>query len=351
MIKVVIVDDSALIRQLLTKILSSDPGITVVGAAPDPLVARQMIKDTNPDVVTLDIEMPKMDGLSFLEKIMRLRPMPVVMISSLTQKGADATLRSLELGAVDFIGKPKMDVQEGLSESTREIVAKVKAAATAKVRALKPVTSTESKPARKLGFASTEWIIAIGASTGGVTALRDVICDLPPDCPATLVTQHMPAKFTATFAPRLDGVAAVTVTEARDGERALPGHVYLAPGDQHLELHRSGANYVCRLQDAPPVSGHRPSVDVLFRSVAEAAGERAVGAILTGMGRDGAEGLLEMRRYGAHTIGQDEATCVVYGMPRAAEEIGAVERQLPLSKIADAILAGCGDAKVRAVRV
>ena len=351
MIKVLIVDDSALIRQLLGKILSSDPGLEVVGSAPDPHVARRLIKETNPDVITLDIEMPKMDGLSFLEKIMRLRPTPVLMISSLTQKGADATLRSLELGAVDFIGKPKMDVQHGLSGAAEEILAKVKAAAGAKVRPLAAVPAAGDRPARRISYSSTEWIIAIGASTGGVTALRDVICGLPADCPATLITQHMPAKFTATFAPRLNAASAVTVKEAADGDRVLPGHVYLAPGDRHMELARSGANYVVRLNDAPPVSGHRPSVDVLLGSVAGMAGNRGVGVILTGMGRDGASGLLEMRRAGAMTIGQDEATSVVYGMPKAAQEIGAVTRQLPLQKIADAILESCGDSKVRAVRV
>lgn len=351
MIKVLIVDDSALIRQLLTSIFSGDPEIEVVGAAPDPHVARRLIKETNPDVVTLDIEMPRMDGLTFLEKIMRLRPMPVLMISSLTQKGADATLRSLELGAVDFIGKPTIDVQHGLSAAAEEIVAKVKAAAKAKVRPLAAVPTGEPRPAPSFAYSSTEWVIAIGASTGGVTALREVITGLPADCPATLVTQHMPAKFTATFAPRLDSFAAATVKEAGDGDRVLPGHVYLAPGDRHLELVRSGANYVCRLSNDPPVAGHRPSVDVLFRSLAAVAGERGIGAILTGMGRDGADGLLEMREAGATTIGQDEATSVVYGMPRAAQEIGAVGRQLPLSKIAEAILESCGDSKVRAVRV
>ena len=351
MIKVLIVDDSALIRQILTTIFSADPGIEVVGAAPDPHVARRMIKETDPDVITLDIEMPKMDGISFLEKIMKLRPMPVVMISSLTQEGADATIRALELGAVDVVGKPAMDVQAALKDAHSDIIAKVKAAARAKVRPLTDRPASSAARTAKIGYSSTEWIIAIGASTGGVTALRDVLSDFPADCPATLVTQHMPAQFTATFAPRLNSFSKALVSEARHGERVLPGHIYIAPGDRHLRLGRSGANYICCLDDSPPVSGHRPSVDVLFSSVAEVAGNRGVGAILTGMGRDGADGLLEMRGAGARTLGQDEASSVVYGMPKAAQEIGAVEFQLPLPDISSAILRSCGESKVRAVRV
>ncbi len=351
-ITVLIVDDSALMRQMLGAMLSSDPQIQVVGAAPDPMIARTMIKERNPDVLTLDIEMPKMDGLSFLEKIMSLRPMPVVMISSLTQAGADATLRALEIGAVDFVGKPTSDLQTGFALKRDEILTKVKAAASARVRRIADVPVAE-KPTIKAGpgFASTEKIIAIGASTGGVEALREVIVRLPADSPAVLVTQHMPKEFTASFANRLDGLSSVSVSEAKGGERALPGHVYIAPGDRHLELGRSGANYICKLDDGPSVSGHRPSVDVLFRSFARHAGGNAVGAILTGMGKDGAEGLLEMRKAGASTIGQDEASCVVYGMPRAAFEIGGVEAQMPLEEIAESMLSLCHAGAGKLIRV
>ncbi|MEQ9125855.1 MAG: chemotaxis response regulator protein-glutamate methylesterase [Alphaproteobacteria bacterium] len=349
-IRVVVVDDSALIREMLSAILNRDPEIEVVGAARDPLIARDMIKQHNPDVVTLDIEMPRMDGLAFLEKIMTLRPMPVVMISSLTQAGADATMQALEIGAVDFVGKPAMDLRAGVAEMAADIVAKVKAAARARVRGGRRAapSATAAKP---IGFRSTEKIVAIGASTGGVEAIREVVCALPADSPAILATQHMPERFTSTFAARLDTVAKVKVAEAVDGQRVLPGHVYIAPGGRHLELSRSGANFVTRLTDAPPVSGHRPSVDVLFRSVAAVAGANSVGVILTGMGKDGAAGLLEMRQAGARTVGQDEASCTVYGMPKVAYELGAVERQAPLGDIATKLLDACGSEKLRAVRV
>jgi len=296
--------------------------------------------------------MPKMDGLSFLDKIMTLRPMPVVMVSSLTQEGADATLQALEIGAVDFVAKPAQDLQHGLAEKQAEIVAKVKAAARARIRR---VDRTNAKPRKTLtagiGFSSTEKIVAIGSSTGGVEALRDVILPLPADSPAVLITQHMPAKFTTSFAERLNRMANVAVSEARDNERILPGHVYIAPGDRHLELARSGANYVCRLHDGPLVSGHRPSVDALFTSVAKVAGANAIGVILTGMGRDGAEGLKLMRDAGANTIGQDENTCIVYGMPKAAFEMGGVEKQVSIGRISEEILAACSSGAVRAVRV
>jgi two-component system, chemotaxis family, protein-glutamate methylesterase/glutaminase len=348
-IRVVVVDDSALMRQMLSRMMASDPAIEVVGAAPDPVIAREMIKTSNPDVVTLDIEMPNMDGLSFLEKIMRLRPMPVVMISSLTQQGADATLQALEMGAVDWVAKPKVDLQSGLAEKQAEIVEKIKAASKARVRGR---SRNDARPAvagsaSKAGYATTEQIVAIGASTGGVEALREVVCALPPDSPGVLVTQHMPAGFTTRFAERLNGLAQVTVQEASDGQRVLPGHVYIAPGNYHLELVRTGANYICRVGDGPPVSGHRPSIDVLFRSVAKNAGGNAIGAILTGMGKDGAAGLKEMRSSGASTIGQNEATCVVYGMPKAAAAIGATETELPIERIAAAIIDRCRDRHVR----
>jgi two-component system chemotaxis response regulator CheB len=349
--RVLIVDDSAFVRQLLTKILSSDPSIMVVGAAQDPFVAREMIKTFNPDVLTLDIEMPRMDGLAFLEKIMTLRPMPVVMISSLTQKGADAALRALEMGAVDYVAKPMVGLGEGFAALKNEIIEKVKTAAKARVRSPMVGKSEVVRLTPGQHYSSTEKVIGIGASTGGVEALQDLLTAFPHDAPAILVTQHMPAVFTESFANRLNQFCAVTVTQAKDGERVLPGHVYIAPGGLHLELARSGANYVCRVHEQPPVSGHRPSVDVLFRSIAHAAGANAVGIILTGMGKDGASGLLEMRHAGASTIGQDEATCVVYGMPKAAHDCGATEIEMPINKIAGQVLHHCAAIAGRGVRV
>ncbi len=351
-ITVLVVDDSALMRQMLTAMLQHDPEIEVVGAAPDPYIAREKIKKLNPDVVTLDIEMPKMDGLTFLEKIMTLRPMPVVMVSSLTQEGADATLHALELGAVDFVAKPASDLQQGLADKQDEIIAKVKMAAKARVKSgARGRAPPKVRPQLGSAIASTEKIIAIGASTGGVEALRAVVTVLPADCPAMLISQHMPAQFTTSFAARLNGISQVSVCEAGDGQRVLPGHVYIAPGDRHLELGRSGANYICRLRNGAEVSGHRPSVDVLFRSAANVAGKNAVGVQLTGMGKDGARGLLEMRNAGSATFGQDEASCVIYGMPKAAFELGAVETQLHLSHMAEGFLAACSDKNVRLVRV
>ncbi len=350
-IRVLIVDDSALVRQMLTELLQSDSSITVVGAAPDPFVAREMIKSLNPDVVTLDIEMPRMDGLVFLEKIMTLRPMPVLMISSLTQKGADTALHALEMGAVDYVAKPTIGLKEGFIAMRDEIVSKVKQAARARVQ---PLTQNAQKPTRSVtsaGYSSSEKLIAVGASTGGVEALHTLLSAFPPDAPAILVTQHMPPAFTAQFANRLDQNCAVSVRQASDGDRILPGHVYIAPGSHHMELARSGANYICRLHDQASVSGHRPSVDVLFRSVARAAGANAVGIILTGMGKDGAAGLLEMRRAGASTIGQDEASCVIYGMPKAAHDCGASEIELPIGKIPDQVLYNCQATAKRGIRV
>jgi two-component system, chemotaxis family, protein-glutamate methylesterase/glutaminase len=350
-VRVLVVDDSAFVRQILTELLSSDPAIEVVGAAPNPIVARDMIKALNPDVLTLDIEMPRMDGLAFLEKIMTLRPMPVVMISSLTQKGADTAIRALEMGAVDFVAKPLVGLVEGLPALREEIISKIKTAADAKIRPLGGVKSRIATLAAGASFNSSEKIIAVGASTGGVEALQDLLTAFPSDAPAIVVTQHMPAMFTASFAQRLDQCCTVTVSQAKNGERVLPGHVYIAPGGFHLELARNGANYVCRVHEEAPVSGHRPSVDVLFRSVAHAAGANAVGIILTGMGRDGSVGLLEMRAAGASTIGQDEATCVVYGMPKAALDCGAVEIELPLNKIPAYVLQQSEALAGRGVRV
>ena len=341
-IKVVVVDDSALIRRLLSSLLEQDPLIKVVGAAADPYQARTMIKELNPDVLTLDIEMPKMDGLAFLEKIMTLRPMPVVMVSSLTRAGAEVTLHALELGAVDFFGKPSIDLERGMEEKARQLIAKVKAASKAKVT---PRSHGEKgkHPGTLNGykFSTTEKIIAIGSSTGGVEALREVIPRLPANCPGILITQHMPANFTGTFAQRMNGISNVTVSEAKNQERILPGHVYIAPGSHHLKVKKSGANYVCQLTDEAPVTGHKPSVDVLFNSVADVVGSNAIGVILTGMGKDGARGLKQMRDAGAATIGQDEQSCVVYGMPKAAFEMGGVEEQMDIRKIAEAMLRKC----------
>lgn len=333
-IRTLVVDDSATMRGLITAALNRDPDIEVVGAAGDPFEARGMIKALNPDVVTLDIEMPNMNGIEFLEKIMRLRPMPVVMVSSLTQAGAEMTLRALELGAVDCVGKPT--TATGTAEALAEVAEKVKTAARASVRTKADAPAT---PARRGGaYLPSGDVVAIGSSTGGVEALLTILSQFPETCPPTVITQHMPATFTASFAARLDRASGAKVQEAVDGAPLEVGKVYVAPGGAtHLEVVRS-AGLRCRLVAGDPVSGHRPSVDVLFRSVAQAVGDKAVGAILTGMGRDGAQGLLQMRQAGARTVGQDEASCVVYGMPRAAQEIGAVEKQVSLSSIGQSIL-------------
>lgn len=327
-VRVVVVDDSATMRSIIGRVLNSDPGIEVVGEAGDPLEAREAIKTLNPDVITLDVEMPKMTGLEFLEKIMRLRPMPVIMVSTLTQQGATISLEALEMGAFDCVGKPEFD---GLPD-------KVKAAARARVRPL----GERSKPAeRSRDYRPSNKLLAIGSSTGGVEALMQVISAFPENCPPTVITQHMPPTFTASFAARLDRTSAPKVQEATDGAPLLPGHVYIAPGgDAHLEI-AGGMQPRCRLREGPLVSGHRPSVDVLFTSVAEVYGRRSVGVILTGMGRDGAQGMKLMRDAGAATLGQDEASCVVYGMPKAAFELGAVQRQVSLSGVAAAALELC----------
>lgn len=329
-IRVLIVDDSATMREIIAATLTREPGIEVVGRAADPFEARAAIKALSPDVVTLDIEMPNMNGLAFLEKIMRLRPMPVLMVSSLTTRGADATMQALELGAVDCVAKPSPDNLSGF----KDLAEKVRAAAQSKVRPRLPVPVRDTSPR---GFKSDGRLLAIGSSTGGVEALLAILSTFPATCPPTLITQHLPAQFTKSFAARLDRFCAPTVTEARDGEPIQPGHVYLAPGGYHLEIAgKSGLR--CRLTQEEPMNGHRPSVDALFHSVARVAGANAIGAILTGMGRDGSAGLLAMRRAGASTLGQDEATSIVYGMPKAAFEIGAVERQVGLNRIGDCIL-------------
>ncbi len=343
--RVLIVDDSALVRRVLAELLSSDRDLEVVGAASDAYMAREKIKDLTPDVLTLDVEMPKMDGITFLRNLMRLRPMPVVMVSSLTERGADITLDALGLGAVDYLAKPKIDLAATLVDYRDELVAKVKMAAQAKVRRL-PESAGESVPlmprlsadvvlakAPPRQLRTTDRIIAIGASTGGTEAIKEVLMGLPPDMPGVLITQHIPKAFSTPFAKRLNDCCQMTVYEAEDGQQVLPGHVYIAPGDRHLLLVRDGARYICRLDDGPAVNRHKPSVDVLFRSVAQQAGRNAIGAILTGMGKDGAEGLKEMREAGSPTLAQDEATSVVWGMPGAAVEAGAADQVMPLSAI------------------
>jgi two-component system chemotaxis response regulator CheB len=342
-IKVLCVDDSALIRSVMTELINSQSDMTVVGTAADPLVARDLIKQTNPDVLTLDVEMPRMDGLEFLEKLMRLRPMPVVMVSSLTERGSEIALRALELGAIDFVTKPRLGVRDGLIQYTEHIAGKIRAAAQARLLPSRPAAARPAEsgqePLLRSPLLSTEKLIIIGASTGGTEAIREVLQPLPPDAPAVLIAQHMPPGFTRSFAQRLDGLCRIHVKEAEQGERVLPGYAYIAPGGWHLALGRSGANYVAQLNQEPPVNRHRPSIDVLFDSAARHAGKNAIGMILTGMGRDGAEGLLRMRQAGAHTLSQDEASCVVYGMPREAVLLGAVDEVSPLNEISRRVLA------------
>jgi len=349
--RVVVVDDSALIRRLLSDIVNAESDMVVVGTAPDPIVARDMIRTLNPDVVTLDVEMPRMDGLDFLERLMRLRPMPVVMVSTLTQRGSEAALRALELGAVDFVAKPKLDIEHGVRELGTEIVDRIRIAA--KARPHRPRTPAQALPALAAvgNRMTTEKLIFIGASTGGTEALRETLVRLPPDVPAILITQHMPPGFTRTFAARLNEQCKVRVREAENGERLLPGHAYIAPGGRHLKLGRSGANYIAVLDDGPPVNRHRPSVEVLFRSAAQLAGRNAIGIMLTGMGKDGAVAMREMREAGAYNIAQDEATCVVFGMPKEAIAEGAVQEVLPLGEIASHLVAHLVHAGGRSNRV
>jgi len=336
MIKVLIVDDSALVRQILSTIIARESDLEVVGMAVDPIVAREMIKALNPDVLTLDVEMPRMDGLEFLEKLMRLRPMPVVMISSLTERGADATLRALELGAVDFVTKPKLGVAEGLDEYAQEIVAKIRAAASSRILRKSPPRVPLVVPSGIKG--AGEKLILLGASTGGTEAIKEFLLDMPPTCPPILIVQHMPPGFTASFAKRLDGLCRVTVKEAVDGERVLPGHVYIAPGGKHMVLKRSGAFYQTAVNDDAPVSLHRPSVDKLFLSAVPNVGANTVAVLMTGMGKDGAQGMLALRQAKVYTVTQSEATCVVYGMPREAVQIGASDVAVDLPEIAARVL-------------
>jgi two-component system chemotaxis response regulator CheB len=341
--RVVVVDDSALVRGLLTEIINKQPDMECVGAAADPYVAREMIRELNPDVITLDVEMPRMDGIDFLGKLMRLRPMPVVMVSTLTERGADVTLRALELGAIDFVAKPKIGVADGLKLLAHDITDKVRIAAKAHLRrpaapAAVGAAPRPSAPPSAIGRLSTEKIIFIGASTGGTEATKEVLVNLPADCPAVVITQHMPPGFTKSYAARLDGLCKVRVAEARDGDRILPGHAYIAPGGFHLSVERSGANYIARVQDGEPVNRHKPSVEVLFKSAARVVGPNALGLMLTGMGADGATAMKEMRDAGSYNLVQDEASCVVFGMPREAIAAGAANEVLPLTQIAPKLI-------------
>lgn len=350
--RVVVVDDSALVRSLLTEIIDRQTDMCCVGAAADPLVAREMIRNLNPDVITLDVEMPRMDGLEFLARLMRLRPMPVVMVSTLTERGAEVTLKALELGAVDFVSKPKVGVSDGLRQLGADITEKIRTAARARVHRLPSAagsapadsgnsgnpSGTAPAPVASLGRMSTEKIIFIGASTGGTEATREVLVKLPADCPAVMITQHMPPGFTKSYAARLDGLCRISVAEARDGERVLPGHAYIAPGGVHLSVERSGANYIARLTDSEVVNRHKPSVEVLFESAARVVGRNALGVMLTGMGADGAKAMRTMRDAGSWNVAQDEASCVVFGMPREAIAHGAVQEVLPLAQIAPKLL-------------
>lgn len=342
-VKVLIIDDSALIRKVLTEILHSSKNIEVVGTAPDPFIAREKIKQLNPDVLTLDVEMPKMDGISFLTNLMRLRPMPVVMISSLTEKGADITLQALELGAIDYISKPKLDLENGLHSYSEDIIEKIYIASIANVRSRAVIDKKLSekftadailklqKPHKH--FKTTEKIIAIGASTGGTEAIKEILTVLPVDSPGIVITQHIPESFSTAFAERMDRCSSLTVYEATDGQQILPGHVYIAPGDKHLVVERSGARYIVKLHDGPPVNRHRPSVDVMFRSISQNVGPNAIGILLTGMGSDGARGLKEMHDTGSSTIIQDEKSSVVWGMPGEAFKLGAADKVKPLEEI------------------
>jgi len=352
-IKVLIVDDSAVVRQTLESILKSDPAIEVMGSASDPYMAANKIKSAIPDVITLDVEMPRMDGITFLRKIMSQRPIPVVMCSALTEKGCETTLRALEYGAVDIIQKPKVGVKQFLEESRIRICDVVKAASRARLKTAsrKPFTP-EAKltadalmppPKGKAMARTTERIVSVGASTGGTEALKVFLEALPYDCPGIVIVQHMPESFTSAFSRRLNDACRIEVKEAANGDSILRGRALIAPGNRHTLLKRSGARYYVEIKDGPLVCRHRPSVDVLFRSTARYAGANAVGVIMTGMGDDGAQGLLEMKQAGAFTVAQDEASCVVFGMPHEAIKRGAADRVLPLDHIAKMVLSACND--------
>jgi two-component system chemotaxis response regulator CheB len=351
-IRVLVIDDSAVMRKLLVELINSAPDVEAVGSAPDAQSARELIKTLNPDVLTLDVQMPKMDGIEFLERLMRLRPMPVVMVSSFTAAGSETTLRALELGAVDFIGKPRMDSAQSTEDYAQELLDKIRAANGARVRRSAPAGATRdpvvasaisatAAPAVRPAQAGSRMVF-VGASTGGTEALKDFLLGIPADCPPVMIVQHMPESFTASFAKRLDTLCPPRVIEVAGGERVESGTVYVAPGHSHLVIKRSASGYVTELLKTPPVNRHRPSVDVLFDSAAELIGRHAVGVILTGMGKDGAQGLLRMRHAGARTFGQDEASCVVYGMPREAALVGAVEEVVALDAMSRRVLAALG---------
>lgn len=347
-IKVLVVDDSAVVREALTEILESDPAIEVIGSAADPYIAADKIKKDIPDVITLDVEMPRMDGITFLHKIMSQHPLPVVMCSSLTEKGCETTLKALEYGALDIITKPKMGIKKFLEESRITICDSVKAAAKARVKAISTrrnrvaakltADAVVAPPTGKAMIRTTEKIVVVGASTGGTEALRVFLEALPQDCPGIAIVQHMPENFTRAFSKRLNDLCRIEVKEAADGDTILRGRALIAPGNRHLVLQRSGARYYVQVRDGPLVCRHRPSVDVLFRSAARYAGSNALAVIMTGMGDDGARGMSEMKKEGASTIAQDEATCVVFGMPQEAIKLGAVDRVIPLEAIAGAVL-------------
>lgn len=369
-VKVLVVDDSKSICQMLTEILGSDPNIEVVGTANDPFEARERIKSLKPDVITLDVEMPRMDGITFLSNLMRLHPMPVVMVSSLTEKGADVTLKALELGAIDFVTKPRVNVGGTLTDYAEEITSKVKMAARVPINRMerqfqthtersakpativkKPILSTDAAVPPKLSadaiLASKSTspssfvrqpLIALGASTGGTEAIRDVLAQMPANSPAMVITQHIPAAFSGPFAKRMDSISQMTVHEAEDGQVILPGHVYIAPGSHHLLVEYVGGKLICRLNDGPAVNRHKPSVDVMFRSVAQVVGANAFGVLLTGMGDDGAKGLKELQAIKAPTIAQDEKTSVVWGMPGEAVKLNAADYILPLQEVAQNLL-------------
>ena len=347
-IKVLIVDDSAVVRQTIAEILTSDPDIEVMATAADPFIAAERIKEEVPDVITLDVEMPRMDGITFLQKLMSQHPIPVVMCSSLTEKGSETALRAMEYGAVEIIQKPRMGTKQFLEESRMRICDAVKAASLARVR---PISRTPfkvtpkltadailEKPSSRAMIQTTEKVVVVGASTGGTEALRVFLEMMPPDAPGIVIVQHMPENFTTAFAKRLDGLCRITVKEAEDNDSVIRGRALIAPGNRHTLLKRSGARYFVEIKDGPLVSRHRPSVDVLFRSAARYAGKNAVSAIMTGMGDDGARGMLELKQAGAYTIAQDEASCVVFGMPKEAIKLGGVDKVVPLEHIAGVVL-------------
>ena len=337
MVKVLVIDDSPLIRRVLTEVLHQASDIEVVGCAEDPYQAREMIKQFNPDVLTLDIEMPKMDGISFLKNLMRLRPMPVVMISTLTQKGSPITLEALELGAVDFIGKPTINVSEQFNQYAKIVQKKVRTAAFARVRAFK---LSDIEPIETLINAqfSLNKVLAIGASTGGTEAIKEVLIRMPENCPPIVITQHIPPVFSSSFALRMDRTCTINVKEAQHGDKLIAGWAYIAPGDQHLSVVKQGSSLYCQLDESEPVNRHRPAVDVLFNSLVKVCPKNTIAALLTGMGSDGAKGLLALRQHGAYTIAQDELSSVVWGMPKAAIELGAAIDVVSLSKVTQQLL-------------